>query len=144
MNYAQRVTWSQLIASALGVAVYLGLVLPQLAARPIEQIEWQWPMIWTCLGAIVLSIVLSILWSIGAGIADRDEEHAADRRDQEIGWYGDRIGQGVAVIGGLGALGLAMIEAHWFWIGNALFLGFFLTSIVGAIARFAAYRRGTP
>lgn len=144
MNYAQRVTWSQLIASTAGTAVYLCLVIPQFASRPLDDIEWQLPMIWTCLGAIAASIAIAILWGIGAGIVDRDEEHAADRRDTEIEWYGDRIGQAFAVVGGLGALVLAMIQAHWFWIGNALFLGFFLTAFAGGVARLVAYRRGLP
>ncbi|PZQ87607.1 MAG: hypothetical protein DI534_14130 [Leifsonia xyli] len=144
MNYAQRNTWTQLVAMSLGVAIYLAIVLPQLATRAPAEVAWQWPMIWTCVGAIAASIASSILWGIVAGMIDRDEEHAADHRDREIGWYGDRVGQAFAIAGGLGALVLTMLQAHWFWIGNALYLGFFLAAFAGAVARLAAYRRGTP
>jgi len=75
MGYVERNTWSQLIASAAGTAVYLVLVLPQLGTTPIGEIAWQWPMVWTIAGAIVVSIVISILWGIGAGMRDPDEEH---------------------------------------------------------------------
>ncbi|WP_106815184.1 hypothetical protein [Microbacterium timonense] len=141
MAYSERNIWAQLIASIVGTAVYLSIVLPQLD-RPVDDIDWAWPMAWTIIGAIVASIVISIVWGILAGMRDPDEEHSADQRDREIGWFGDRIGQAFSVIGGVAALILAMVEAHWFWIGNVLFLGFFLSASLSAIARLIAYRRG--
>lgn len=144
MGYVERNTWSQLIASAGGVVVYLALVLPQLWTTPIDEIAWQWPMAWTITGAIVASIVISILWGIGAGMRDPDEEHRADQRDREIEHLGDRVGQAFMVIGGLAALILAMLQAEWFWIGNAIFFGFFLSAFVGGIARIVVYRGGMP
>jgi MFS family permease len=101
-------------------------------------------MIWTIVGSIVASIVISILWGIFAGMLNPDEEHRADRRDREIEWQGDRVGQALLVIGSLGALILAMVEAEWFWIGNAIFLGFFASAFLGGIARIVIYRRGMP
>lgn len=144
MGYVERNTWAQLIASAAGTIVYVALVLSQLWSRPVGEIGWQWPMVWTITGAIVLSIVLSILWGIAAGMRDPDEEHRADQRDREIEHLGDRVGQAFLVIGGLAALVLAMVRADWFWIGNAIFFGFFLSAFVGGIARIVVYRRGMP
>jgi hypothetical protein len=65
-----------------------------------------------------------------------------DQRDREISRMGDRVGQAFGVIGGLVALALAMLEADWFWIGNAIFLGFFLSAFLGGIAQIIVYRRG--
>lgn len=144
MGYVERNTWSQLIASAAGTAVYLALMLPQAWSMPVGEIAWQWPMVWTIAGAIVLSIAISILWGIGAGMRDPDEEHRADQRDREIEHLGDRVGQAFMVIGGLAALVLAMAHADWFWIGNAIFFGFFLSAFIGGIARIVVYRRGMP
>ena len=141
MVYTERNIWSQLIASTIGTAVYLTIVLPQLG-QPVDDIDWAWPMVWTIVGAIVASIAISIVWGILAGMRDPDEEHSADQRDREIEWFGDRVGQAFGVIGGVGALVLAMVEAHWFWIGNVLFLGFFLSATLSGIARLVAYRRG--
>lgn len=144
MGYAERNTWAQLIGSAGGTAVYLAIVLPQLATTPVSEIDWVWPMIWTIVGAIVVSIVLSILWGIFAGMANPEAGHTADLRDREIEQLGDRVGQAFMVIGGLVALVLAMVEGPWFWIGNAIFLGFFLSSFLGGLTRIVVYRRGMP
>lgn len=142
MGYAERITWVGLIASVGGVIVYIVLVAPQVARVPVDEIDWVWPMVWTILGAIVASILLSIGWGMVAGARDPSIEHRADQRDREIEWFGDRVGTAFTVIGSLGALILAMVQAPWFWIGQAIFFGFFLSAFVGGIARLVAYRRG--
>lgn len=142
MGYSERNTWSQLLASLGGTIVYLAIVLPQLWSTPVAEIDWVWPMVWTIGGSIVASIVISIAWGIIAGARDPETEHRADQRDREIEWFGDRVGQAFLVFGALGALVLAMVEADWFWIGNSVFLGFFLSAFLGGLARAAAYRQG--
>ncbi|QEE60253.1 hypothetical protein FVA74_00745 [Salinibacterium sp. dk2585] len=142
MGYIERITWSQMIASLAGGIVYLAIVLPQLATRAIGEIEWIAPMLWTIGGAIVASIVVSILWGIVAGMVNRDDASASDQRDREIGWLGDRVGQAFLVLGGVGALALVMLEAERFWIGNVLFAGFMLSALLGGLTRVIAYRRG--
>ncbi|MDE0546599.1 hypothetical protein [Microbacterium sp. C7(2022)] len=142
MGYAERNTWAQLIASVLGTAVYLVIVVPQLFTTPVGEIAWQWPMVWTIGAAVAASIALSILWGIVAGMRDPDEEHRSDQRDREIEWFGDRVGQAFLVIGALAALIMAMLEVEWFWIGNTLFVGFFLSAGLGGLARLRAYHEG--
>ncbi len=46
------------------------------------------------------------------------------------------------VAGAGGALILAMFEQDHFWIANALYVGFFVSSITSSIARLVSYRRG--
>ncbi|WP_403022030.1 hypothetical protein [Salinibacterium sp. GXW1014] len=142
VGYIERNTWAQMIASLGGGIMYFAIVLPQLATRPIDEIGWIAPMLWTIGGAIVVSIAVSILWGIVAGMVNRDDASASDQRDREIGWLGDRVGQAFLVLGGVGALALVMLDAHRFWIGNALFLGFLLSALLGGLARLIAYRRG--
>jgi hypothetical protein len=144
MGYVERNTWAQLIASAGGTLVYMAIVLPQLSTTAPEDIDWVWPMVWTILGAIGVSIVVSILWGIFAGMANPDAGHTADLRDREIGQLGDRVGQGLLILGSLAALILAMVRADWFWIGNVIFLGFFLSAFLGGLTRIIVYRRGMP
>ncbi|MEI3868162.1 MULTISPECIES: hypothetical protein [unclassified Microbacterium] len=144
MAYMERTIWAQLIASVVGLVVYLSLVVPQLFTTPVGEIAWVWPMIGTIVGAIVLSIVLSIVWGMVARMRDPELEHTADQRDREIERFGERIGQSFLAIGSIIALVLAMVEAPWFWIGNALFLGFFLSAALGGMARLGAYRTGLP
>lgn len=142
MGYSERNVWTSLVVGVIGVGVYLAIVLPQLSTVPVAEIGWQWPMVYCILGAIAVSIVLSIAWGIVAGMRDPDEEHRADVRDRDIERMGDRVGQAFTVIGGLAALVLAMVGADAFWIGNAIFFGFFLAATLSAIARVIAYRRG--
>ena len=44
------------------------------------------------------------------------------------------------MIGSLGAMVLALFEADWFWIANAIYLGFVLSAIVASATKLAAYR----
>ena len=142
MGYGERTIWAQTVVSVAGVIAYLLLVGPMLATTPVEEIAWVWPMVWVIAGSIVASILLNIGWGFIAGGRDRETGHASDQRDREIGWFGDRIGQAFLVIGGLAGLVLAMVDAPTFWIGNALFFGFFLSALLGGLARLVAYRRG--
>lgn len=142
MGYAERNVWTGLVASVAGVAVYAAIVLPQLGDRPVDEVEWQWPMVFCVVGALAAAIVASIVWGIAAGMRDPETEHRADVRDRDIERMGDRVGQAFSVIGGLVALVLAMVGGDLFWIGNAIFFGFFLTATIGSVARLIAYHRG--
>lgn len=144
MGYVERNTWAQVIATVGGLVVYAAIILPQLGGTPVGRIDWAWPMVWVIVGAIVASIVGSILWGIGAGMRDPETGSRADQRDREIEWLGARVGQAFLVLGGLAGIVLAMLQVEWFWIGNALFLGFALSSLLGGITRIVVYRRGMP
>ncbi|CAN7422927.1 hypothetical protein LJR045_002720 [Microbacterium sp. LjRoot45] len=142
MGYGERNVWSGLVLSVIVVSIYLALVLPQLAERPVADVAWQWPMVWCIVGGILATIAASILWGIVAGIRDPGEEHRSDVRDRDIERMGDRVGQAFGAIGGIAGIALAMVDAEPFWIGNAIFAGFFLSATLGSIARLVAYRRG--
>lgn len=142
MGYAERNVWSGLVTSVVVLGVYLALIAPQFGDRPVGEIAWQWPMALCILGGIVATIVLSILWGIVAGMRDPNEKHRSDIRDRDIERMGDRVGRAFTVIGGLAALVLAMTDAEPFWIGHAIFLGFFLSALLGGVAQVIAYRRG--
>jgi len=142
MGHAERNVWAGLVASTAAVAVYAIIVLPQLGTTPIDEVQWQWPLLWSLLGGIVGAILLSIVAGIAAGMRDPRERSQTDVRDVDIERMGSRVGYAFTAIGGVGALVLSMLEVHWFWIGNALFLGFFLSAFVGGVAQVIAYRRG--
>lgn len=144
MGYAERNTWAGLVAGVVGIAVYVVIVAGQLPSRPVEEIDWLAPMLWTIGGAIAASIVLSIVWGMVAGARDPGEPQREDVRDRDISQLGDRVGQAFLVIGMLGALALCAAAAHWFWIAHTLYLGLALSAIVGGVARVVVYRRGMP
>jgi MFS family permease len=142
MVYEERNTWVGLIVSAIGMTIYVLVVLQQAGGGPVTDVVW-WPiMLWTIGLSIVVSIVVSILWGIFAGMRDPDGVGRSDLRDRDIARMGSRIGQAFLVIAGLGVLVLCAFEADWFWIANTMFFGFALSAFVGGVASVIAYRRG--
>ena len=141
MSYEEKGTWVFLAIAVTGYAVYLFLVLPQfLAGEPVSDIDWVTPMLWTIGGAIVAGIVGRIL----VEIVSPSESTKGDIRDKEIDRLGERVGNSFIVIGGLGALVLAMLDVDTFWIGNALYLGFVISGVLSGLTKLMAYRRGVP
>jgi hypothetical protein len=138
VSYEEKGTWQYLLISLAGYVVYLALVLPRLAATPVADVDYFEPMLWTIVGAIVASIVLRILIEI----VWPSDEHRGDQRDRDIARAGDRVGYAFLVAGALGALVLAWLEVDWFWIANAIYLGFVLMALASATVKLVAYRRG--
>jgi cell division protein FtsW (lipid II flippase) len=95
-------------------------------------------MIWTIVAAIVASIVLNI----AAAIVNPKDANKRDTRDREINQFGERIGQSFVIAGAVAALLLAMAKWEYFWISNAIYLGFVLSALVASGAKIVAYRRG--
>lgn len=141
MSYEEKGTWVYLVVAVVGYTVYLSLVLPQvIGGVAVEDVEYAPVMLWTIGGAIVATIVLRIL----VEIVFPSESTKGDVRDREIDRLGTRVGGSFIVIGALGALVLAMLEADWFWIANVIYLCFVLSAILESITRLVAYRRGVP
>jgi hypothetical protein len=141
MSYEEKGTWSFLVVAIVTYGVYLWLVLAQLAdGTPVEEADYAIPMLWTIGGAIVLGIVGRILLEVLAPSEDR----RADVRDKQIDRAGEQVGNSLVVIAAIGALVLAMLQVHWFWIANAIYLGFVLSAVLGSMAKLAMYRRGLP
>jgi len=142
MEYGQRNTWSTLIASVLGCLAYAAIIASRLRSTPAAEIEWVAPMLWTMGAAIIVSIVGSIALGVIAGMRDPEVGHTADVRDRDISRLGDRVGQTFLVLGMIGALVLCAVTAEVFWIANTIYAGLALGTIVGSVARVAAYRGG--
>jgi hypothetical protein len=141
MSYEEKGTWVYLVIAVVGYTVYLSLVLPQLAAGvAVQDVDYVPVMLWTIGGAIVATIVLRIL----VEIVFPSESTKGDVRDRDIDRLGTRVGSSFVVIGALGALVLAMLEADWFWIANIVYLCFVLSALLESITRLVAYRRGVP
>ena len=142
MVYQERNIWASLVVSVIGVSVYAVLVLQQAGDGALTDVDWVPLMLWTIGGSIVAAIAVSIVWGILAGMSDPDGVGRSDQRDRDISHMSTRVGQAFLVIAGLGVIALCAFEADWFWIANAMFFGFALSSIVGGVASVIAYRRG--
>lgn len=142
MVYEERNIWASLVVSVIGVTVYVVLVLMQADGGPLADVDWVPLMLWTIGASIVAAILVSIVWGMLAGMRDPDGVGKSDQRDRDIAHMSTRVGQAFLVIAGLGVIVLCAFQADWFWIANAMFFGFALSSIVGGIASVIAYRRG--
>jgi len=142
MVYEERNKWSALIVTLTTTIAYVIVVVQAADGGSLTDVEW-WPiMAWTIGASIVVTVVISVLWGIIAGMFDPDGVGTSDQRDRDISRMGDRVGQSFMVIGGLGVIILSAFEADTFWIANTMFFGFALSAIVGGIASVIAYRRG--
>lgn len=141
MSYEEKGTWVYLVVSAIGYAVYVFLVLPQLlSGTPVDEIEYVPAVFWTIGGSIVAAIVLRILVEIVVPSGST----RGDVRDKEIDRLGERVGNAFLVIGAIGALLLALFEGGYFWIANVIYLGFVLSAILSSITKVIVYRKGVP
>ncbi|WP_410614093.1 hypothetical protein [Amycolatopsis sp. lyj-109] len=134
--HEEKRAWILGVAAIVSYAVYLVVVLGRAGQRPLAEVPYVAPLLWTVGTSIVASIVLSIL----AAVISRDG--GKDQRDREIGRFGEYIGHSMVIIGAVAALLLAMAQAPHFWIANALYLAFTLSAILDSTARVFAYRRG--
>ncbi|MFD6180353.1 hypothetical protein [Streptomyces goshikiensis] len=137
--FQEKRAWIMGVVAILGYAVYLAVVLARSGGGvPLAEVAYIAPLLWTVGGAIAVSIALNI----AVAIASPGEADAKDQRDKEIARLGDYTGQSFLVIAAVAALALAMAEADYFWISNAIYLGFVLSAVLGSLVKLAAYRRG--
>ncbi|TWP49549.1 hypothetical protein FKR81_23725 [Lentzea tibetensis] len=135
MAFEQKRTWIATVLAVLTYAVYLMVILGRAQNTALASVSYVAPMLWTLGAGILVTIVLSI----ALAIFFKDEK---DQRDREIYRFGEYVGHAFVVIGAVAALGMAMAEFDHFWIANAIYLAFFLSALVGGVAKLVAYHRG--
>jgi hypothetical protein len=149
MSFEEKLTWVNAVVSVAVPVVYFTIVLGQLGETAAADIAYQRPL----LIAIGASIVLTIIGAIGAaigtaitaeitGVGSVDDIDRKDERDVDINRRGELVGYYVSSAGMLGVLALTMLEYDFFWIASALYASFALGSVVSAIVKLVAYRRG--
>jgi len=142
MVYEERNAWTGLVVSVITITAYVVIMLQQAASRPVADIDWLSPMLWTIGGGILATILITIVRGIAVGMRDREAATASDIRDRDISRMGGRVEQAFLVIAGLAVIALCAIGADVFWIANTMFAGFAVSAVIGSVARVVAYRRG--
>lgn len=140
MSFEEKSTWVYLVVSLCGAAVYAAVIIGKAQGVPLTEVAYVVPM----LSTIGAAVAVGILGNIAISVSNPKEAGKKDARDREIEHFGTNIGQSFLVIGGLGALGLAMGEVIHFWIAQVLYAGFVFSALLGSVARLIAYRRGLP
>lgn len=149
MTVNERTVWASLVVVIVSSGAYVALMVPRLLSRPVGEISWVGPMLWTMGLGVVGTVLLTIVFTVAAEATRRHGcspasrgEVTSDIRDQEIGRLGWRASMSVISVGFGGALVLAMLDAHTFWIGNLIFLFLTAGAVVEAVTKIRLYRRG--
>jgi hypothetical protein len=149
MPFEEKVTWIGGFVAIVVSAVYASVVVPQLSGGAVGAIAYQTPMLIAIGAMIVMTIVVTILMSIGTAITGEitgngsvDDIGRTDERDHDISRRGELVGFYVTSAGIIAALALAMTRADHFWIANAIFVSFMVSSVVSAAYKIVLYRRG--
>lgn len=137
MSAEEKNTWVFGTAAILGYLAYLIMLLTSASGIALSQKPYIAPMLICTGGAIAVGIIAGIVIGLRSGGGGKK-----DQRDREIYRFGEYIGQSFVVVGGVSALVLAMVQAPYFWIANAVYLSFVLSAVLSTISRLIAYRRG--
>ena len=138
MSYEERGQWVYLVVISITLAAYVFLIVSGAGGGPLTEVDY----VPTMLLAIGAGVLLSIIGRIVVAIIWQAEGHETDVRDREIDRRGEYIGGLFLGIGMVVPFILAITEADYFWIANAMYLVFALAALVSAAAKLVVYRRG--
>jgi len=138
MSYEEKGLWVFLVVTVGTFVTYLAIVLRRAADVPFAEVAYVSPLLW-CLG---IAIGASIVGRILVEIVRPSERLGADARDKEIDRHGEYIAGIIVGFGMLLPFGLAMAEVDHFWIANAIYAVFVVSTLVAVTVKLVAYRRG--
>ena len=138
MPYEEKGKWVYVMAVVATYVAYVAVIVSRADGGPLAGVAYVAPMLW----AIGISIVLTIVGSIVVGVVRPSDSTKADARDKEIDRRGEYVGGMVLGVLTVAPLGLAMVEADYFWIANAIYAACVLANVVSSAVKLVAYRRG--
>ncbi|MCX5380800.1 hypothetical protein [Streptomyces sp. NBC_00091] len=138
MAVEEKRAWIMLVVAVVSYAAYLWAVLERPAGVTLTQAPYIGALLW----AVGLAIAASVAGHVAVAALSAKEDNTKDQRDREIHRFGEYVGQSFVVIGAVAGLLLAMAEAAPFWIANAIYLAFVLSSVLGSSVKLVSYRLG--
>ncbi|KQX06581.1 MULTISPECIES: hypothetical protein [unclassified Leifsonia] len=138
MSYEQKGVWVYLVVTTGAYLVYVWIILGEAGATPLADVAYVLPL----LISLGISIGAAIVGRIVVEILSPSDDYTTDARDRQINRFGEACASWFVIGGSVVALALALVEQPWFWIANAIYLGFVLAAVVGSIIKLVAYRRG--
>ena len=135
MAFLEKSNWVVLVVAVATLATYGTWMLTQALGKPVAEIEWVQPMIYSIVGFVVLNILGNVI----AAASNPKEADKSDQRDKEINALGERVGNYLIIAGACVALVLTMVAADRFWIGSAIYFAGVLGSLGASVTKIAAY-----
>jgi hypothetical protein len=133
--FLEKSNWVVLLVAVATLVTYGGTIASQALSKPVAEISWVQPMIYSIVGFIVANIVGNVI----AAASNPKEADKHDQRDKEIDRFGERVGNYLLIAGSCAALVLAMAAADRFWIGNAIYFAGILGAMGASVTKIAAY-----
>lgn len=138
MSYEEKGTWVYLLVQLITFPAYVVGIVRKAGGGAISDVNYVPGLLWI----IGIAIGLSIVGRVAIEIATPSETTKLDVRDKEINRLAEYTGGVVLSVSMVAPLGLAMREADHFWIANAIYVAFVLSSAVTIAVKLRAYRRG--
>ncbi len=135
MAFLEKANWVVLLVAAVTFIAYMAMIVPQAMSKPIAEVSYAEPIVWT----IIAFIVANILGNVIAAATNPREADKKDQRDKEIDRLGERVGNSFMIVGACAALVLALVKADYFWIANAVYLCGMLAAVLASSTKIAAY-----
>ncbi|WP_326552415.1 hypothetical protein [Micromonospora sp. NBC_01813] len=138
MSYEEKGTWAFLVTTLGTYLGYVVAVVRRAGGGPLTEAPYVSTMLWALGIAIVAAIVLRIV----VEMAVPSESYQIDVRDKDINRRGDYVTGLTLSVGMVLPLGLTLAELDHFWIANAIYAVYVVSTSIGAIVKIVAYRRG--
>ena len=135
MAFSEKSNWVVLVVAVITLATYGTTTFSQALSKPVIEISWVQPMIYSIVGFVVLNIIGNII----AAATDPKEADKNDQRDKEINRFGERVGNYLIIAGSCLALALAMGKVDHFWIGNSIYLAGIVGAMGASVSKIIAY-----
>jgi hypothetical protein len=138
MSYEEKGKWVYLAVILGTYAAYLAVILGRAGSIPLAEVGYVPVM----LGSIGIAIALSIVSRIAVEIAKPSESYQLDARDKDINRFGEYVGGIALAVAMVVPFALVLAGREYFWIANALYAAFVLSTLLSTSVKLSAYRRG--
>ena len=138
MTYEQKGRWVYLVVTLGAYCAYVAVILGRSGTGALVDVAYVAPMLWT----IGIAIVVSIVGRIAVEIARPSRPQRADVRDRDINRSGEYLAGLILAVAMVLPLGLTMAQAGHFWIANAMYAAYVVSTVAGTVTKLVAYRRG--
>lgn len=138
MSFREKNAWIFGGSVLLAFALYVLVILGRAGDGPLVEVAYVVPMLWAIGGVVLVNVLASVIVSL----PQPQQIERTDERERLIARHADAVGLWVLSVLVLGALCLAMAECPQFWIAQAIYFAFVVSSLASTAATLLAFRRG--
>lgn len=142
MSLEEKHWWTYAAIALVVPAIYFAIILPQIAGTPVDEIEFQLPLLTAGGAGVALGIIANIVLRITSRIGSPKGAARKDQRDRDIQRRGEYVAGIVLAVAMAVPFILVMLEVDHFWIANTMYLAFVLWALASSAVKLVSYRRG--